>query len=269
MTGALTRLIRPQLALLNGVTAVCGYLLYPIHVQTVSLSAAFCAVALLAAGGSAINQMLERDLDRLMARTRQRPLPQGRLTPATAARIGGSLIVAGLTLLTLTGGLAAALLGAAPLVWYLAVYTPLKRRTSCALLIGALCGAVPPVIGWFLAGGDLSDYRVVLLAGLLYLWQIPHFWLLQRRHAEEYRSAGIPLFGEPERGSGFMGIWIMALIATTMLLPAFGVIGPHLSAWCTLLSLPLPVMALLHRDRALFSYLNLFLVLITASLIFQ
>jgi len=213
MIRALSLLLRPRLALLNGVAAVGGYLLFPAEPRGLALSAAFCGVALLAAGGSAINQVLERDLDRLMARTRLRPLPQGQLTPAAATFIAAGLILLGLMLLGAVGGLLPMLIGAAALAWYLVVYTPLKRRTPLALMIGALCGALPPIIGWCLAGGNPADYQAVLLAGLLYLWQIPHFWLLQRRHADDYRNAGIPLFGGSEIHAGFMGVWIMALIA--------------------------------------------------------
>lgn len=269
MIRILARLFRPRLALLNGVSAVGGYLLFPWLPGNIALWAAFGGVVLLAAGGSALNQVLERDLDRLMIRTRLRPLPQGQLTPASATVIGVSTILIGLTMLGTVGGLAPPLLGAAALAWYLAIYTPLKRRTQFALMVGALCGALAPVIGWCLAGGHPADFRIVLLAGLLYLWQIPHFWFLQRRHADDYRNAGIPLFGASEKGTGFMGIWLMALIAAAMLLPALGVIQQHASVWYALLPLPLIVMALFRFERILFSYLNLFPLLVTLILCIQ
>ena len=263
MIRALAQLFRPRLALLNGVTAVGGYLLFPGDPERIALWAAFCGVVFLAAGGSALNQVLERDLDRLMVRTKLRPLPQGQLTPTSATVIGTSVILIGLMLLGALGGLMPALLGAAALAWYLFVYTPLKRRTPLALMIGALSGALAPPIGWCLAGGHPSDYRIVLLAGLLYLWQIPHFWLLQRRHADDYHAAGIPLFGASEKSAGFLWVWIMALVAATMLLPALGVVQQHVSVWYALLPLPLIVMAMLRFETALFSYLNLFPLLVT------
>lgn len=266
MIRLLLRLLRPRLALMNGVTAMGGYLLFPAGVKGAALAAAFCGVVLLAAGGSAINQVLERELDLLMVRTRLRPLPQGQLTLAVATAIGTGIILSGLALLGGIGGLTPVLLGAAALLWYLVVYTPLKQRTPLALMIGAVCGALPPVIGWCLAGGNPADYRIVMLAGLLYLWQIPHFWLLQRRHGDDYRAAGIQLFGAAEKGSGFLAVWLMALSAAAMLLPALGVIGQHASLWYALLPLPLVVMALFRLESVLFSYLNLFPLLVALVL---
>lgn len=266
MTTSLFRLFRPRLALLNGVAAMGGYLLYPAAVHIISLGALMCGVAFLAGGGSAINQVLERDLDLLMVRTSQRPIPLGDLTPFSGAAIGSLAIFGGLVLLAAVGGLLPPLLGAAAIGWYLAVYTPLKRRTSLALALGALCGAVPPLIGWCMAGGAIADYRVLLLAGLLYLWQIPHFWLFQRRHAADYRSAGIPLFSPPAREACLVWLWMLALVAAAMLLPAFGIIGRHVAIWYALFPLPLAVISLARSERLLFPYLNLFPLLVAVAL---
>ncbi|KAB0665991.1 protoheme IX farnesyltransferase [Oryzomonas japonica] len=266
MIAPLLRLFRPRLALLNGVAAVGGYLLHPAEVQPVSLGALLGGVALLAAGGSAINQVVERDLDRLMVRTNRRPLPQGDLTPRSATLIGVAAVTGGLLPLAAAGGLLPPLLGAAALVWYLAVYTPLKRRTSLALAAGAVCGAAPPLIGWCLAGGSPTDYRVMFLAGLLYLWQIPHFWLFQRRHAADYRAAGIPLLRPPVGETGLVWLWMAALTAAAMLLPAFGIIGQQAALWYVLFPLPLVVISLARSERFLFPYLNLFPLLVTVTL---
>jgi protoheme IX farnesyltransferase len=259
VTASLLRLFRPRLALLNGVAALGGYFLYPAAVHAISLVALFFGVALLAAGGSAINQVLERDLDRLMLRTSRRPLPRGDLTPLSGTVLGSFAILGGLMLLAAVGGLMPPLLGAAALGWYLAVYTPLKRRTSLALALGAVCG-------WCLAGGSPADYRAMLLAGLLFLWQIPHFWLFQRRHAADYRSAGIPLFCSPVREAGLFRLWMFALIAAAMLLPAFGIIGRHVAFWYAVFPMPLAVICLARSERLLFPYLNLFPLLVTVTL---
>jgi len=271
MIRALRRLFRPRLALLNGVAATAGYLLYPAAVDLRSLAAAFAGVALLAAGGSALNQVLERDIDRLMERTRQRPIPKGDLTIGAATGIGCTVILAGLMPLAATGGPLPALLGLAALAWYLGIYTPLKRHTPFALAIGAVCGALPPVIGWCLAKGGLTDYRIMLLAGLLYLWQVPHFWFLQRRYQEDYRRAGIPLFGT-QAGTDltpFSRLWIFALITAAALLPAFGIIEHHVAFWYAALPLPIIVMSLFRFESALFSYLNLFPIMVTIILLVQ
>jgi protoheme IX farnesyltransferase len=272
MTGILSRLFRPRLALLNGISTMGGYLLFPAPIEQGSLWATCFGVILLAAAGSALNQVLERDIDRLMERTRCRPIPSGTLTPAAAAVIGGFCLLSGLLLLSYGGGIFPALLGAATLVWYLGVYTPLKRRTSFALAIGAICGTLPPVIGWCSAGGNPVDFRVVLLAGLFYLWQIPHFWLFQRRHADDYRRAGIPFFEPGARGASPAGIcrlWLVALMAGAMLLPAFGIIVRHVALWYAAFPVILIILYRKRSETVLFTCLNFFPILITLALFAQ
>jgi len=272
MMCALASLFRLRLALLNGVAAVGGFCLFPAHIQTLPLLAAFCGVTLLAMGASALNQVLERDLDALMTRTRQRPLPRGQLSAASAALAGAVSILAGLSLLALTGALLPTLLGAAAVAWYLAVYTPLKRKTTLALPLGALCGAFPPLIGWCLAGGTPTDYRIIILAGLLYLWQIPHFWLLQERHEADYRRAGIPVIAL-QAGPGIRNLlfwlWLTAFITVAMLLPAFGMIGRPAALWYAAFPVVLSLLALMHSRRLVFTCLNLFPVLLTLVLFFR
>lgn len=230
MKGSWGTLVRWRLSLCNGVGAVAGYLACSEAVRYQALALVCCGVALLAAGASAANQVLERDYDRLMARTSHRPLPRGELTVGSAAVVACGATAAGLLLLFGAGGSLCVLLGGGALLVYLYCYTPLKRRTPFALLPGALCGAVPPLIGWSAAGGDPSDYRIVLLCGVFYLWQIPHFWLLLRRHREEYRQAGFAL-APPCAGAAAplsIGVvWSAALVVSVLMLPLFGVIPLH------------------------------------------
>ena len=262
MTGRLSCLFRLPLALMNGIAALGGYCLFPEERSGVCMLAACAGVTLLAMGGSALNQVLECDIDALMIRTRLRPLPQGQMTPAVASIIGCCVIIAGTTVLFTSGGLLPVLLGLAALVWYLAVYTPLKRRTPLALLPGALSGAVPPLIGWCLAGGDPTDFRIITLGGMFFIWQIPHFWLLQERHADDYRRAGIQLIAIRP---GLFGLWFMALTATALMLPAFGVIGQPAAYWYGVILTLLLIMAMFRRERSLLSYLNLFPALVTLT----
>ena len=270
MIAEAARLLRPRLALLNGIAAVAGCLLAPEGAENLLLGATWGGVALLAAGGSALNQVLERDLDGLMERTRHRPLPKGELSALAATAIGGICIVAGLIVLAGAGGISPPLLGAGALAWYLGIYTPLKRRTSLALLAGAVSGAVPPLVGWAVTGGNLVDFRIVLVAGLLYLWQIPHFWLLQCRHAEDYRRAGLPLFAPGvTAGSPVFRVWIGAFAAGALLLPLFGIIGGGAAFGFCAFPLLLVFLALSRADVALFSSLNLFPLLIVLALYLQ
>ena len=266
MTGRVSRLFRVPLALMNGIAALGGYCLFPGPRSGAGMLAACGGVTLLAMGGAALNQVLECDIDGLMTRTRLRPLPQGEMTPSAAVFIGCGASVLGCSILFTASGLQPVLLGLTALAWYLVVYTPLKRRTPLALPLGALCGAVPPLIGWCLAGGGLTDFRIIALAGMFFIWQIPHFWLLQIRHAEDYRRAGIPLF--PIR-PGIFGLWFVALTASALMLPAFGIIGRQAAYWYGLFPTLLLIMVLCRWERPLFSYLNLFPVLVTLTLLVQ
>ena len=257
------RLLRLRLSLMNGIAALGGGLLFPAPHNKTTLLAACVGVSLLAMGASALNQVLERRLDSLMTRTMGRPLPRGEMTPAMALCLGIGVILTGFVILLTVGGALPALFGLTGLVWYLGVYTPLKRKTPLALPVGALCGAVPPVVGWCLAGGSPLDFRIILLAGLLYLWQVPHFWLFQQRYAEDYRRAGIPLF---QLHKGQFGLWIVALAAAAMLLPLFGLAGRQPIVWFVVLSLPLAASWLSRSERLRFSCLNLVPLLIALAL---
>jgi len=273
MTAALCKLFRVRLSLMNGVAAVAGYLLFPVGGELPGLCRLFAGAVLLAAAGSALNQVLERDADALMRRTSLRPLPTGALSPAAATLAAAICALAGFSMLYLAGEVSA-LLAAAALAWYLAIYTPLKRMSSLALAVGAVSGALPPVIGWCAAGGGATDFRIVLLAGIFYLWQVPHFWLLQRRHAEDYRRAGFPIFDPAGRGGTlgrFCRLWVAAMAAAAMLLPAFGLVGrgAGLCLCCALLALPLLSAVLKRKEQLLFASLNAFPLVITAALLFE
>jgi protoheme IX farnesyltransferase len=272
MIQSLVRLFRLRLALLNGVAALGGTMLYPTPAGTDVVSALTGGVILLAAGASALNQVLERDLDRLMERTSQRPLVQGAMQPMAATAIGATTVLTGTTLLVVAGGPIPAAIGVLGIICYLAIYTPMKRHTPYALAIGALCGSLPPLIGWCTLGGDMGDYRILLLSGLLYLWQIPHFWLFQRRHADDFRAAGFPLLTAVTRKSGFTGIfglWMAALLTATMLMPTLGLVTHSTALWFPLAALPLLPLTLFHFEKALFAYLNTFPLLVTLALMCQ
>jgi protoheme IX farnesyltransferase len=264
-------LFRPLLALTNGVTAVGGYSLFPAPLNAAELLAVFFGVTFLAMGGSALNQILECDIDALMDRTKMRPLPRKRISTLAAVFSGIITILVGLVLLASGKTLLPPFFGVASLIWYLAIYTPLKRKTSLALPIGALCGALSPLVGWSMAGGAPTDYRVITLAGLLFLWQILHFWLLQQRHAEEYLLAEIPLFGAHRTiaGISFFWLWTVAFCAGVMLLPAFRLIERPGSLWCVLFPVPIIIGLLFQSGHRLFPYFNCFPLLVTLLLLIQ
>lgn len=267
MIRALATLFRIRLSLLNGVAALSGLLLFPRSPDLQSVAAAAVGVALLAAGGSALNQVLERDIDAAMKRTMGRPMPSGLLSATTAAGAGTVAIAAGLILLRIAGGTTVPpLLGAAALIGYLLIYTPLKRRTPLALPLGAICGAVPPLIGWSVAGGTPGDYRISILCGLFFLWQIPHFWLLQRRYDADYRAAGIPL---ADTGRGLLGLWVVALAVSMLMLPLFGLVTPAAALTFSLFPILLIGLALYRAERPLFTCLNLFPLLLNVMFLLR
>jgi protoheme IX farnesyltransferase len=145
--------------------------------------------ALLAAGASALNQWLESDYDAKMLRTQDRPLPSGRLTPDAVLMIGASCGVLGLGYLALTVNLLTAVLGAVTITSYLFLYTPLKRITTLNTVIGAIPGALPPLMGWTAARGELSGEGWSLFA-ILCFWQLPHFLAIAWMYRDDYAKAG-------------------------------------------------------------------------------
>jgi protoheme IX farnesyltransferase len=147
------------------------------------------ATALVASGASALNQLLEREYDAKMRRTQNRPLPSGRLQPTTVMLFGGITSVAGLVYLALAVNLLSSVLGAVTLVSYIFIYTPLKRVTWINTLVGAIPGALPPLMGWSAARNELSGEGWALFA-ILAFWQLPHFFAIAWMYRDEYAKAG-------------------------------------------------------------------------------
>lgn len=150
---------------------------------------AVLGTAMVAAGAAALNQLLEREHDAKMKRTASRPIPSGEMTPDTALVIGAACSAAGLIYLALAVNLITAVLGALTLCSYLFVYTPLKRVTSLNTAIGAIPGALPPLMGWTAARGEISGEGWSLFA-ILFFWQLPHFLAIAWIYREEYGRAG-------------------------------------------------------------------------------
>jgi len=250
----LGRLVRFRLSLAVAASAGAGLLLAPTPPQLPLLLVAFAGTTLLAAAGSALNQVQERDLDARMLRTCHRPLPAGQMTPGGALALAVFLTLSGLALLA-ASGLLPSLLGLAALCCYNGLYTPLKRRTPLALLAGAGCGALPPLIGWSAAGGALADFRILLLITLLYLWQLPHFWRLADKHAADYRRAGLPLLQDrldPQLARLARQSWSLAAASVALLLPLFGLLqAPWARLALVFLALLLALSAWLRRPAGI------------------
>ncbi len=182
-------------------------------------------ILLLALGAGALNQYQERRADALMPRTRRRPIPSGRISAQAAREIAlGLMASGGLILLTGTNFPAFAL-GVFTAFWYNGVYTLLKRKTALAAIPGSLIGALPPVVGWVSAGGNMLHPRAFVLAILFFIWQIPHFWLLLLNFGSDYEKAGYPTLTRilsHDRLARLTFIWIVTTATVILLLPLFG-----------------------------------------------
>ncbi|MFT3771918.1 MAG: heme o synthase [Minicystis sp.] len=191
------------------------------------LAVAVAGTALVVGSANALNMYLERFTDRLMARTKNRPLPTGRLDARIALGFGLGLGLVSVPALTFAVNAVTGLLAALALVSYVAVYTPLKRRTTASLLIGAIPGAIPPLLGWTAVTGRV-EWPGVLLFGIMFLWQVPHFLAIATFRREDYVRAGLKIL-PAERGDRVTRLHIVAytiaLVAVSVALVTTGVGG--------------------------------------------
>jgi protoheme IX farnesyltransferase len=227
--GDYVALTKPRLNCLVVATSAAGYYLGASGpIDATAMTQAVGGTALVAGGAAVLNQLYERDTDALMRRTRLRPLPAGRLTPGDAQIFGLALSIAGLILLAARTNWLAAALALGTIAVYLVVYTPMKRRTPVATLVGAIPGALPALIGWTASHGRIAAGGAVLFA-IVFLWQIPHFMAIAWLYREDYGKAGFPMLPviDPEgRRAGRQAIWYAAALVPVSLLPAFvGIAG--------------------------------------------
>ena len=182
---------KPRISLMVLVTVSCGYLLgMETSSVSVTLLHACLGIAVVAVGSSAVNQWIERETDGRMRRTMNRPLPAGRLRPSEVLFFGLAMAALGCAYLALLVNVETAIFSGITFVLYAGVYTPLKRVTSLCTAVGAVPGALPPVLGWLAAGGrwDLGPFS---LFAILFLWQFPHFFASAWMHRDDYCRAGL------------------------------------------------------------------------------
>jgi len=226
----LWEMTKPGITLMVTLTAGLGFLLAE-QSSTFSfllLVHTLLGTALVSAGASVLNHVLERDTDALMHRTANRPLPAGRMNPDAALLFGVVVGVLGLVELALGTNLLTALLGAAALSGYVFVYTPLKRISSFATVIGAIPGAIPPMMGWAAVRNEL-DLAAWVLFGILFFWQLPHFLAIAWLCREDYARGGFPMLPvlDPEGiRTGRQAILYGAALVPVSLLPSLlGLMG--------------------------------------------
>ena len=228
---AYAELTKPRITFLIVLTAAAGFALAsPGRVDYASLCSAMIGIALLSSGIATLNQYIERDLDALMRRTADRPLPSGKLLPWEALLFGTGLTVLSELYLAVMVNPLSAVLGLTVVAGYLFAYTPLKTRTTLSTMVGAFPGAVPPLIGWAAARGSIGLEAWVLFA-ILFLWQFPHFLAIAWMYREDYGRAGIRMLPVVEPDGRVTGQQIIAyatMLVPVSLLPAILGISGHI-----------------------------------------
>jgi heme o synthase len=217
----IAELVKARLSLLVLSTTLIGFLLgWHGELNVPYLLQTLFATALAAAGAAALNQVFEIEFDARMRRTRNRPLPTHRMSVEEGMIIGVGCSIAGILWLALGTNLLAGVLAAVTIGSYVFVYTPLKRVTTLNTIVGALPGALPPVIGWAAARGRI-DFEAWILFAILFLWQMPHFLALAWLFREDYKQAGFVMLGGTDQSAAMIGrqslLYTMALISVSLL----------------------------------------------------
>ncbi len=262
-------------------TALCGMLAAPVAMPPALGIAAILAIALAAGSAGALNQWYEADIDALMQRTANRPLPAGRITAQTALHFGVGLGVFSVALMYLAANAFAAALLVVSILFYVLVYTVgLKRRTPQNIVIGGAAGAFPPLIGWVAATGDVTLLPILMFA-IIFLWTPPHSWALALLIRDDYAKGGVPMLpvvaGARTTRAQMLGYallmagaavspWVFGLASAVYgaVAAVCSAIFVALTAWCLVADAPTP--ATMKPERALFIYSIGYVLVIFAAL---
>jgi protoheme IX farnesyltransferase len=229
-------------------------------------------VFLLAGGSAALNQFQEYHLDAKMERTQNRPIPSGRFSSLNTLIFSIVVSLIGALILLIGSNVTAFIIGLITLLWYNGIYTPMKRKSVYAVLAGAFVGAFPPMIGWTAAGGYVFDTAIILIAMLLFIWQVPHFILLLLKFGPEYEVAGftsLTRYFSNEQLKKLIFVWVLATAFAVMIIPIAGVISSGVIVLALLVSSVWSVYSffVLMRTqqfnlRKAFMQINIFLMLV-------
>ena len=234
-------------ALVVATTAGGYYMAAPASVQPLPLIVACLGTALVASGAAAINQVNERDLDKLMLRTHRRPVAEGRMSAGEGLGIAIALSAVGLAILAFATNLLAAGIALATLLTYVVVYTPMKRYSSLATVVGAVPGALPPLIGWAAARGSIAGIAPWSLFLIMFIWQLPHFLAIAWMYRDDYARAGLPMLPVVDKRGAVTGrqaaLWAAMLIPFSMLPGALRMTTPAYPVGAIVLGLGLLLLA--------------------------
>ena len=221
-------LLKPRLSFLVAFSSGFGYVLASPSINWLVLMMLFVGGFLISGASIVVNQIIEKDLDKLMSRTKDRPLPTGRLSVNEAITFCFICLAAGLAILLVYTNLFTTLLSIISMILYSFAYTPLKRVGPIAVFVGAIPGALPPLLGWTAATGMIS-HEAMIIFGIQFIWQFPHFWAIAWVADDDYKKAGFKLL--PSGGQKDMNTAIQIMIYTLFLIPlgllpaTFGITG--------------------------------------------
>ncbi len=270
-------LSKSRIVLMVLMTAAAGYVVGAADFSALVLLNTLIGTALVAAGTNALNQYTERHLDARMERTARRPLPGGRITPRAALLFATAIAVIGTVYLAAAVNVATALLGAFTLTSYIFVYTPLKRHSTLCTLIGAIPGAVPPLMGYAAATGNLGPAGWILF-GIVFLWQLPHFMAISWIYRQDYGRAGFAMLSVRDTDGRAVGreaiLYSIALIPVSVAPAFFAMAGLSYAIVAALASAALLFAAIrfaaerdTRRARTLFMTSNIYLLVMMALLV--
>ena len=221
---AILELSKVRITFFVAISGIVGYILAGNGIDW-NVVPILLGIFILSCGSAALNHYQEVSTDAIMVRTKNRPLPTGKISKNFALYVVLILSISGLALIWQFSNFTAFLLGIGALISYNAIYTPLKRVSAFAIMPGAIVGAMPPAIGWAAAGGSIMDPQLYALAMFFFVWQIPHFWFLLLMYDVDYRSAGFPTLSKyfsDIQLKRITYVWVVALAASCMLIPLFG-----------------------------------------------
>ena len=221
-------LSKSRIVLMVLITTAAGFLFAPGEVSALLMVHTLVGTALVAAGTNALNQYVEREHDGRMLRTRSRPLPAGRITPRAALVFSSAIAIVGTLYLGLAVNWLTAMLGAFTLTSYIFVYTPLKRVSTICTIIGAVPGAIPPLMGWTAATNELSLGGWIVF-GILFLWQLPHFMAISWMYREDYARGGFAMLSTRDAEGAAVArqaiYYTLALLPVSVAPSLFGMTG--------------------------------------------
>jgi heme o synthase len=223
----LAEIVKVRITVLVSLTTALGYFIGT-NKLTFNFIYPVIGIFLLACGSAALNQYQERETDGLMERTKYRPIPSGKINRINVLLISLILLLVGSGILIIKTNITTLLIGLITFYWYNGVYTPLKKKTSLAIIPGSLVGALPPLAGWAAAGGNIFDLKILYIALYFFVWQIPHFWLLLLVHGKDFEKGGFPVLTNKIGKKSIVIITFIMLVVTAsipVVIPVFNILN--------------------------------------------